>query len=306
MKIGILGTGGVGGYFGAKLAHAGNEVKFIARGKHLQAIKESGLFVKSTKGDIHIKSAKASDDIHYLSDCEMVILGTKAWQVKQIAPALAKTVSKETIILPLQNGVMALEELAEYFDRNQILGGLCMIFSSIEAPGIINHKGLEPLITFGEIDKSVKERTLHLKNIFERADIGYTLSLDIESAIWRKFILICLSGLGAITNSGYGLLRETPETRQIMVDVLTEVSLIAKAKNVNLKTDIVQESLQIVDSYPAESMSSLARDVINGNPSEIEYQNGTVVRLGKEVGIDTPANRFIYSFVKLIEKKRYV
>lgn len=303
MKIGIIGTGGVGGYFGARLAASGNEVKFIARGKHLRTIKEKGLILKSIKGDLHINSAVVSDDISDLSDCELIILGVKAWQVKDIAPILSKILNKNALVLPLQNGVLTASELLEYFEKNQILGGLCMIFSSIESPGVINHKGLEPSITFGEIDKSVKERTTQLKNTFEQAGINTTLSEDIEAALWRKFILICLSGLGAITNSGYGLIRETPETRQIIIDVLTEVSSIAKAKKVNLGNDIVEKSLQIVDTYPAESMSSLARDVLNGKPSEIEYQNGTIVKLGKELGIETPANKFIYGFIKLIEKR---
>lgn len=303
MKIGIIGTGGVGGYFGARLASSGNEVKFIARGKHLQAIKENGLIVKSIKGDFHINSVMVSDNISDLSDSELIILGIKAWQVKETAAVLAKTLNKDAIILPLQNGVLAVDELIGYFDTNQILGGLCMIFSSIESHGVINHQGLEPSITFGELDKSVKERTTHLKEVFEKAGIKCTLSCDIEAAIWKKFILICLSGLGAIANSGYGLLRETPETRQLIIDVLTEVSLVAKAKNVKLDDNIVEESLSIVDNYPADSMSSLTRDVLNGNPSEIEYQNGTIVRFGKELGVKTPVNQFIYGLVKLLEKK---
>lgn len=303
MKIGIIGTGGVGGYFGARLAAVGNEVKFIARGKHLQAIKENGLKVKSIKGNLHIYPTIISDNISDLSDCELIILGTKAWQLKEIAPVLAKTLNKEALILPLQNGVLAANELMEYFDRKQILGGSCMIISSIESPGVINHKGLEPSITFGELDKSVRERTIQLKSTFKNAEIDTSLSEDIEAALWRKFILICLSGLGAITNSGYGIIRETPETRQIIIDILTEVSLVAKAKNINLENDIVEKTLSIVDTYPSESMSSLARDVLNGKPSEIEYQNGTVVRLGKEMGIATPANKFIYGFIKLLEIK---
>mgnify|MGYP005838537959 CR=1 FL=1 len=306
MKIGIIGAGGVGGYFGARLASSDNEVKFIARGKHLQAIKENGLKLKSINGDLHVNPVKISDNISDLSDCELIVLGTKAWQVKEVAPVLAKTLNSEAVILPLQNGVLAVDELKEYFASSQILGGLCMIFSSIEAPGVINHKGLEPSITFGEIDNTIKERTIRLKETLQDADITCNLSSDIEAALWKKFILICLSGLGAIANSGYGLIRETPETRQIIVDVLTEVSLIAKAKNVKLGNNIVQKSLNIVDTYPAESMSSLARDVLNGNFSEIEYQNGTIVRLGKELGIATPANRFVYSFVKLIEKKQKI
>lgn len=303
MKIGIVGAGGVGGYFGAKLASAGNEVKFIARGEHLKAMQQNGLLVKSIKGDMHINPAKASDDISFLSDCELIILGIKAWQIKEVAPELAKVLNKDALVLPLQNGILAVEELSEHIDKHQILGGLCMIFSSIEAPGVINHKGLEPLITFGEPDKTIKERTTNLSKSLENADINCAVSRDIEEAIWRKFMLICLSGFGAIVNSGYGPLREVPETRQMMIDALTEVYNIAIAKNINLEPDIVKKSMEIVDGYPPNSMSSLARDVLNRKKSEIEYQNGTVVRFGKTLNIKTPVNQSIYGFIKLMEKK---
>lgn len=303
MKIGIIGTGGVGGYFGARLAAAGNEVTFIARGEHLKAIKANGLKLKSIKGDITINPAKASDNLEELRDCELIIFGTKAWQINEIAPTLAQSINSRALILPLQNGVLAINELQQHFSREQLLGGLCMIFSKIESSGVINHMGHEPSITFGEVDGKITERALRVKNIFEAAGINNTLSEDIEAALWKKFILICLSGLGAILNSGYGPIRELPETRQIIIDILTEVSAVAKAKNVNLDNKIVEKSMAFVDNYPYDSMSSLARDVLEGKASEIEYQNGTVVKFGKELGIDTPANKFVYAMVKLMESK---
>ena len=304
MKIGIIGTGGVGGYFGARLAAAGNEVHFLARGEHLKAIQSKGLQVKSIKKDVHINPAKASDKISDLSNCDLIIFACKAKQVRETAAQLCKTLKKEAWILPLQNGVLAAEELAEFFDRKQILGGLCMIFSFIESPGLIKHVGLkEPMIIFGELDQTKSERCKTLLHLFEKADIRSKESEDIHASLWQKFILICLSGLGAIANEGYGLIRETPESRSLLVDVLTEVSQVAKAKNVNLPKDIVEKSMVIVDSYPADSMSSLARDVLSGKSSEIDYQNGTVVRFGKELGIATPANKFVLGMVKLLEQK---
>lgn len=303
MKIGIIGAGGVGGYFGAKLSASGNDVTLIARGKHLEAIQNNGLIVKSFKGNEHIHPATASDNINDLSNCELIIIGTKAWQIKEIAPALSKVINKNATVLPLQNGVLAVDELSEHIAKSQILGGLCMIFSSIESPGVINHMGLEPSITFGEVDNSVKKRTIQLKEIFDGSGIKCTMSEDIEAAIWKKFILICLSGFGTILDSGYGLIRECPETRQMIIETLSEVFRIAIAKKVNLEDDLVEKSLAFVDSYPEDAKSSLTRDVLSGKPSEIEYQNGTVVRFGNELGIETPLNSFIYGFVKLLEKK---
>ena len=303
MKIGIIGTGGVGGYFGARLAIAGNEVTFIARGKHLEAIQNNGLMVKSIKGNMKVNPASASNNLSDLADCELIILGIKSWQIREIAPILKQDLNKDTVILPLQNGVLAIDELAEYFDRSQILGGLCMIFSKIESYGVINHLGHEPSITFGEIDQSVSYRTQRIRDLFEKSGISCTLTNDIQAALWRKFILICLSGLGAISNSGYGLLRESPETRQIIINVMKETVAISKANNINLENDIIEKSLAVVDAYPAKSKSSLARDVLSGKPSEIEYQNGTVVKLGEELGIETPMNNFIFAMVKLLEEK---
>ena len=303
MKIGIIGTGGVGGYFGARLALSGNEVSFIARGEHFNAIKKNGLFVKSIKGNIKIDTTIVSDRLSDLSECELVIIAVKAYHVKDIAKNLSKYLNKDAIILPLQNGVKAIDELKMYFDEKQIIGGLCVIFSNIESPGVINHMGLEPSITFGEIDNTIKERTLILKNIFENAHIYCKLTDDIEAALWKKFMLICLSGFGAISDSGYGLIRECPQTRQLLIDSLTEVYKIAKAKNIRLDDNIVEKSIACVDAYPPEAMSSLSRDVLSGKKSEIEYQNGTVVRFGEEYGIETPVNRFIYGFVKLLENK---
>lgn len=303
MKIGIIGAGGVGGYFGARLASSGNDVTFIARGEHLEAIKKNGLVVKSVKGDLTIRTANASDKLSDLADCELIIFGTKAYHVKDIAKELVNHVSENALILPLQNGVLAVEELTEYFERKQVLGGLCVIFSNIESPGVINHMGLEPSITFGEIDNTIKERTLKIKTILEEADIKCKLTDNIEAALWKKFILICLSGFGTILNTGYGLIREIPQTRQMLIDSLTEVSMIAKAKNIKLNNDIVEKSMAYVDTYPVDAMSSLSRDVLSGKQSEIEYQNGTVVSFGKELGIETPVNSFIYGFVKFLENK---
>uniref|UniRef100_UPI0035669987 ketopantoate reductase family protein n=1 Tax=Labilibaculum sp. TaxID=2060723 RepID=UPI0035669987 len=230
MKIGIIGTGGVGGYFGAQLAAAGNEVHFLARGEHLKAIQNNGLIVKSIKKDVHILPALASDKISDLRNCDLVIFACKAGQVRETAAQLSQTLKKEAWILPLQNGVLAVDELAEFFDRKQILGGLCMIFSFIDSPGVIRHVGLkEPMIIFGELDQTKSERSKTVLQLLEKAEIRCKLSDDIQASIWQKFILICLSGVGTIANQGYGLIRKTPESRSILVDILTEVSQVAKA-----------------------------------------------------------------------------
>jgi 2-dehydropantoate 2-reductase len=302
MEIGIIGCGGVGGYFGAKLARAGNNVTFVARGEHLNAIRANGLYIKSIDGDFKIEPANITDNPRLLSGCELIILGIKAWQVKEIGSQLSKIINTKAIVLPLQNGVLAAEELSMYIPQYHIIGGLCKIFSKIESPGVINHMGLVPTIIFGELDNSLGDRVQNIKEVFDDAGINNQVSNYIQSDLWKKFILICLSGLGAITRAGYGLLREMPETRQIMIEILEEICQIANNKKVTIGKDIIEQSMKYVDTYPYDSMSSLARDVINGKPSEIEYQNGTVVKYGQELEIPTPANRFVYSMIKAMEK----
>jgi 2-dehydropantoate 2-reductase len=303
MKITIIGTGAVGGYFGGRLAQAGNDVTFIARGEHLKAIQENGLFVKSPQGDFTIKPAKVTEKIETVSNADLVIICTKAWQVKEIAQQIAPLFGKETMVLPLQNGVLAADELAEFIPRKNILGGLCRIFSMIESPGVISHLGIDPTIIFGELDNKQSERTELLQNTFNEAGIKNICSVDIQAHLWKKFLMICSSALLAVTKTNYGEMRSIPETRAMLQEMYTEIYNVAIASGVNLSENIVEKTMKVVDTFPPESTSSLTRDVWDGKPSEIEYQNGTVVRLGKKYGVPTPVNRFIYYSIIPMEMK---
>lgn len=303
MKIAIIGTGGVGGYFGAKLAQAGNEVTFLARGEHLKVIQKNGLTVKSILGDFRVENIKATDKISNIEKPDLVIISVKAWQVKGIGEELKPILKSDTTIIPLQNGVLAADELSENIDRNHILGGLCRIISKIEAPGVINHFGVTPTIVFGELDKSKTERLARIQNVFNAAGIESRISDDIEADIWKKFISICVSGLLAVSNTTYGELRELKETRNLMVELINEVYILSKKIGVNIEEGFVDKTVSFIDTYPSDSTSSLTRDVWERKPSEIEYQNGTVVRLGEKYGVATPINRFVYSCILPSELK---
>ncbi len=303
MKIAIIGTGGVGGYFGAKLAQAGNEVTFLARGEHLKAIQKNGLTVKSILGDFRVENIKATDKISNIEKPDLVIISVKAWQVKGIGEELKPILKSDTTIIPLQNGVLAADELMENIERKHILGGLCRIISKIEAPGVINHFGVTPTIVFGELDKSKTERLARIQNVFNAAGIESRISDDIEADIWKKFISICVSGLLAVSNTTYGELRELKETRNLMVELINEVYILSKKIGVNIEEDFVDKTVSFIDTYPSDSTSSLTRDVWERKPSEIEYQNGTVVRLGEKYGVATPINRFVYSCILPSELK---
>ena len=303
MKIAIIGTGGVGGYFGGRLANAGYDVTFFARGAHLKAIQTNGLKVKSIKGDFIINPAKATDNIKKIGIVDFIIVAVKAWQIKEIAKELPAIIHSETIVIPMQNGVTAVDELKEYIDQKNIIGGLCRVFSRIDAPGIIEHFGIEPFILFGELDNSTTERIQKIKSVFDKAEITNKIANDITAELWKKFIGICVGGLMAVSKTNYGELRELKETRQLTVKLLTEIYNLSQKMRINIEPDYVSKVMKAIDSYPYESTSSLTRDVWEGKPSEIEEQNGTVVKLAKQHDVETPVNNFIYSCILPMEIK---
>ena len=303
MKIGIIGTGGVGGYFGGKLAFAGFDVTFISRGEHLEALQANGLSVKSILGDFKVDWIKATDKIQDLSTADLILICVKAWQVKETAQRLKSIVNENTIVIPLQNGVSAIDELKEYLDENNFVGGLCFIISNIESPGIINHFGIEPSIVFGEINNAKTERLNKIKAVFDKSGIKSKISDDINADLWKKFITICVSGLLAVTKSTYGELRALKQTRKMMIDLLKEIYKISQKIGINIKSDFVDKTVSLIDTYPYNSTSSLTRDVWEGKPSEIDYQNGAVVRLGHKYGVETPINKFVYNCILPMELK---
>ena len=302
MKVAIIGSGGVGGFFGAKLAKAGNDVTFLARGTHLDALNKNGLIVKSVDGDFKVDKIKATDKISNIQMVDLIILGVKAWQVNVIAKDLYHIIKDDTVILPLQNGVLATEELKEYLDEKHIIGGLTRIISKLESPGIINHLGIKPTIVFGEQDHSVSKRVLEIKTLFDQTGINNNISENIEVDLWKKFLFICSGGLLAITKSTYGELREVEDTRQMFLELFTEVQQLATRIGIDLPSEIPQKSVDFIDSLPYDSVASMARDIWAGKPSEIEYQNGTVVKLAKQYGLNVPINRFVYQCILPMEK----
>lgn len=303
MKIAIIGTGGVGGYFGAKLALAGHDVHFLARGEHLKALVGSGISVKSLKGDFRVDRVKATDNILSIGKADLVIVSVKAWQIKDLAPRITSLLDTQTLVLPLQNGVMASQELADVLGAEHVFGGLCRIISKIEAPGVINHFGVDPLIVFGELHHQITDRAVKLQETFVSAGINAKAVDRIESELWKKFIAICVSGLLGITQSTYGEVRQTPETRKLMIELFNEIYGLSQTIGIPIEADFVEKTVAYIDSFPFQATSSLARDVWEGKPSEIEYQNGTVVKLGEKYGFPTPINRFVYHCIIPMEQR---
>ena len=297
MKFAIMGSGGVGGYFGARLAEAGENVTFIARGEHLAAIRQDGLAVTSIKGDVSIHPAQASDDPASVGIVDCVIVAVKAWQVREAAEAMRPMVGPDTVVLPLENGVEAADTLAEVLGKGPVIEGLCGILAWIESPGHVRHAGVDPFVRFGERDNHSSERISRLKAAFDQArGVSAEIPDDINVAQWSKFLFICaMSGIGSITRSPIGVTRQLPETRLIIERMLEEIDAVARAHGVAFPDDAAARAMQFIDAMPAESTSSMQRNIMAGQPSELESQNGAVVRLGLAVGVATPTNELIHA-----------
>ncbi|MDX1465427.1 MAG: 2-dehydropantoate 2-reductase [Halomonas sp.] len=297
MKIAIMGSGGVGGYFGARLAQAGEDVTFIARGEHLAAIRRDGLAVTSVEGDVTIAPASASDAPREVGIQEAVIVAVKAWQVREAAEAIRPMVGPATLVLPLENGVEAADTLAEALGEAGVLDGLCGILAWREGPGRIRHAGVSPFVRLGPRRPDQAEGARRLQAVLDRAPgVRAEIPDDIQAAVWSKFQFICaMSGIGAITRAPLGVNRTLAETRSLTEQLLVEIEAVARARGVALPEDAVERAMAFIDAMPAESTASMQRDIMAGRPSELESQNGAVVRLGREAGIDTPVNAMIHA-----------
>jgi len=295
MRIAVFGAGGVGGYFGGRLAQAGEEVVFIARGAHLEAIRSHGLRIESISGDFLVKPALASDDPHRVGEVDAILVAVKAWQVPEAALMMQPMVGKSTFVVPLENGVDAPFQLAATLGVGHVLGGLCRISVLIAAPGHIRHVGMEPYIAFGEIDGRTSQRAELLRQAFIRGAVSVEVPQDIQAAMWEKFVFIAaISGVGAVTRAPIGVLRSLPETRQMLEDAVGEVVALARARQVRLPEDITTKTMVFIDRLPVGATPSMQRDILEGKPSELGSQNGAVVRMGMEMGIPTPTHAFIY------------
>jgi 2-dehydropantoate 2-reductase len=291
------------GYFGAKMAQAGFDVTFLARGAHLEAMKKNGLQVNSFMGDFKVKNINATDKISEINKSDLVILTVKAWQVKDLLNGLSGIMNPQGTILPLQNGVITADELKEKIPSEHVIGGLCRIISKIEAPGIISHVGVDPTIVFGELDNRKTDRMERIQAVFDKAGIKSRIAEDIQSELWKKFISICVSGLLAISRSTYGEIRELKETRNMMINLLTEIFNLSQKIGIHIEPDFVSKTVSFIDTFPYSATSSLTRDVWEGKPSEIEYQNGTVVKLADKFGVDVPINKFVYNCILPMERR---
>jgi len=300
MKIAVIGAGGVGGYFGARLQAAGEDVIFIQRGAHGEAMRANGLSVTSPSGDISLPTVRAQADAVGIAPVDVVLITVKSNHT-DAAGALAKQMlGPETAVISLQNGVENEDRLAGILGADHMVGGLCYILSLIEAPGRIQHLTPIARIIFGELDGKPTPRCEAFLAACKNAEIDTELTEDIHAAIWTKFTALCPhNGMTALTRMPIGPIRDDSDCRLMLERAAREVIALAKARGVTLPAEVVADPMFLYDRVPPDMTSSTLYDLTHGKPLEVDWLNGAVVRLGREAGVDTPINHAIYAGLKL-------
>ncbi|MCF8716131.1 2-dehydropantoate 2-reductase [Joostella atrarenae] len=304
MNILIYGIGGVGGYFGGKLAATDHHISFYGRGSHLKAIQENGLQVKSFEGDFKVYPDIATNSLEDIPTPDLVLLGVKSWQLEEAALAINPFLKETTAVLPLQNGADNHGKLLKCLSEKQVLTGLCNLISYIESPGVICHFAIHPTLTFGEIDNNKSDRVNAINAVFNEAGIVSFIADDIHREIWKKFMFIAtISAIGGLTRVPIGAIRSSPYLYKKMEEIANEILHVAQAKQINLTVKDVENVFKTIDKLDPQSTASTQRDIMEGKPSELENFNGYIVKEGARLNVATPVNEFIYECLKPMETK---
>lgn len=299
MRIAVMGAGGVGGYFGGLLAKAGQDVTFIARGPHLEAIKANGLAVTSElSGDFTVEGA-ATDDTASVGPVDLVLYTVKMYHNAEAIPAVRPMIGPETVVLTLQNGVDNGHLLAADLGANHVMVGTAVVLAGIEKPGLVVQRGQVGSITFGEMSGGIKSRGQTLLDVFQTASWKVELSDNAMRALWRKFVYLTGSAsVNAATQITYGEMRAIPETRELIKTAWREIVAVAHASEADPGDDVLDWCESSLDAFPAQGRTSLANDFQAGRPVEIEGLTGAVVRLGREHNVPTPVHTTVYALLK--------
>ncbi len=300
MRIGIVGTGGVGGYFGARLAAAGESVAFLARGSHLTAMRRDGLKVKSARGDVTIHPVEATDKPEAIGPVDFAIVAVKLYDSAAAAEACQKLLGPSTAVVSFQNGVTAADTLAEAVGRERVFGGTAQILATIAEPGVIAHTGTMARLQVGEFAGGSSPRVKALADALRRAGVDVEESPDISAAIWTKFAFLApLSGITSLARATAGPIRQDPGARALFEKAAAEVVALARARKVALPPDAVARTMAFLDGLPAEMGSSMLYDLRHGKRLELPFLSGAVARLGREAGVPTPTHDFIVAALGL-------
>ena len=298
MRIAIIGTGGVGGYYGARLAEAGGDVSFFARGKHLAAMRERGLRVLSPSGDIHLTKVNATDRPEDIGPVDVVFISVKLYDTESILPLLPPLIGPETVVISFQNGVDAVETITRAVGKRHAAGGTTYLVAAIAEPGVIKHGALGRLV-FGPLDEAQRPILQELRDLCQKAKLDVVLSDNILVEIWAKFVrLTSFSGLTSVTRRPIGALQTDPDLKVLFRRAVEEAVAVARAKQVPLSPTIVDDIVTSTSTMPPESKSSMLGDLEGGRRLELPWLSGAVVRIGQEVGVPTPTHAFITAVLK--------
>ena len=299
MKFAIIGAGGVGGFFGGKLAKSGEDVWFLARGSHLDAMRANGLSINSTEGNWIVPAGKMTDTPEEIGIADVIFFCVKSYDSESAARLLAPMLSDNTIIISLQNGVDNEERIQENISRGIVFGGVSYIYATITTPGVITHAVGPTRIVFGEMNThndAITSKAKQILGALTNAGINAALPEDIQSELWKKFVFIAaVGGITALTRLPLGDILAVNESREMLGDAMRETDAIARAKGVRLPDGFVDQIFEALKKYDNNSRSSLYHDLVHGKRLEVEALSGAVVKYGSELGIPTPTHRAIFA-----------
>jgi len=299
MKVAVYGAGGVGGFFGGKLARSGADVRFIARGSHLQALQAQGLRVASVHGSFELPRVTAADDPAKVGPVDYVLVTVKSYHTAQVATRLRPLLHQDTAVISLQNGVDNEEKLAAAVGEDRVVGGVAYIFSTISQPGIIEHTGGPATLVVGEWRGGHSERVGRLAEACRKAGFGAEETADIHAVLWAKFAFICAqAGTTATVRLPIGEIRTAPASRELFRRVAAEVCHVAQAEGVALPADLPDRHLAFADELEAGGYSSLHHDLTHGHPMELEALLGEAIRRGARAGVATPMSQALYAVLQ--------
>jgi 2-dehydropantoate 2-reductase len=296
MRVTLLGAGAVGGLLGGMLARAGHAVSFVAHGESLAILRSQGVDVVTASASFSTGPLSASASPSELGPCDLVVVAVKSWQVEALAPSLAPLLREGTLVVPVQNGVEAADQLASALGEGPVIGGLCHVLATREAPGRVRTMGPPLSLTLGERAGGSSERLERLATVLREAGITVKLPLCIRVALWSKLLFVEPFGsIGAVTRSPVDVVRSTPETRSMLEQAMREVQAVAVGRGVPVTDDTITQSLARVDTLPVGATASMHRDLVEGRPSELHEQTGAVVRLGRQAGVPRPVHDFLFA-----------
>jgi 2-dehydropantoate 2-reductase len=299
MRIAIMAAGAVGGYFGARMAAAGHDVTFMARGAHREAIQRDGLRIESTLGDLHLKDVNVTDDPKQVGPVDLVIFAVKLWDTETAAEQIRPLVRPHTRVITLQNGVDSVQRIAPFLGDEAAIGGATYIVTTISQPGVIRHTGAVAKMRCGRLDRRSDPVLAGYVGHIKAANIDVTLSDHMLLDIWKKFVLLSgTSGITASTRQPLGVIRDDEDVRDFFFKLMTETIAVGRATGLEFPSNFPAELEQSVASFPSTMRASMANDLAAGNRLELDWLAGKVVALGREYGVSTPAQEAVYAILK--------